>query len=112
MMRQLTIYIMICIAALCFHSCSPEDDINGIFVGKTWKLSNICNDKDAPLLSQDDVDQVDECERYESHRGSDELSFRFSCKCNKKIPTSPEGEAGFFWRRGGNYFFAAFWSLA
>lgn len=58
MMRHLTIYIMICIAALCYHSCSPEDDINGIFVGKTWKLSNICNDKDAPMLSQDDVDQV------------------------------------------------------
>ncbi len=58
MMRCITIYIIACIAALCSHSCSPEDDIRGIFVGKTWKLSNICNDKDAPLLSQDDVDHV------------------------------------------------------
>lgn len=58
MMHRLTIYIIMSIVVLCSHSCSPEDDIRGIFVGKTWKLSNICNDKDAPLLSQDDVDQV------------------------------------------------------
>lgn len=58
MMCRVTIYIIMAIVALCSNSCSPEDDIRGIFVGKTWKLSNICNDKDAPLLSQDDVDHV------------------------------------------------------
>ena len=54
LLAVVTATFMLCGAS----SCEPEDDIAGIFVGKTWKLSNICNDKDAPLLSVDEVNQV------------------------------------------------------
>lgn len=44
-------------------SCAPKDDIRGIFVDKTWKMSNICEcknmkDDGKPTLSQEEVDFV------------------------------------------------------
>lgn len=57
-MKSQLVTILTLIMAIVMSSCEPQDDIEGIFVGKTWKLSNICNDKDAPTLDNSQVNTI------------------------------------------------------
>lgn len=58
---KFSISLLLCLAML--FSCSPKDDIRGIFVDKTWKMSNInsCSglkDDGKPTLTEAEVDQA------------------------------------------------------
>lgn len=55
-------FAIICITMLLF-SCAPKDDIRGIFVEKTWKMSNInsckgLKDDGKPTLTEEEVNQA------------------------------------------------------
>lgn len=58
---KITALLIVCLTTIL--SCSPKDDIRGIFVDKTWKLSNInsckgLKDDGKPTLTEQEVDQA------------------------------------------------------
>ncbi len=55
---------MALLLALAANSCKPEDDLEGIFVGKTWKMSNICTADDKPTLSTSEVNAINASSGY------------------------------------------------
>lgn len=54
---------MLAVCMTVLLSCAPEDDIRGIFIDKTWKMSNInscqgLKDDGKPTLTEKEVDQA------------------------------------------------------
>lgn len=64
-MKKLQFYIIIFCTLAIVQNCAPKDDVNGIFTGKSWKMTNIfkcrnLNDDGTPLLTQEELIQAKE----------------------------------------------------
>lgn len=70
--RQLLYILTVVLLSAAATGCTPENDIEGIFVGRTWKLSYFCTvDGDdwkhdvKPLMTQEEMKSVNTAGKYQ-----------------------------------------------
>lgn len=64
-MKQFKLYFTLLSFLALIHACAPQDDLNGIFTNKSWKMTNIfkcknLNDDGTPQLTQEELIQAKE----------------------------------------------------